>query len=230
MNMVAVEELLLTTDNFIKSQESLIEHKEGLKSRIDVLNEQIHKESEELDLLIRAATLIGNVSDENTSNTLNRITGIINKALAVLFPHDPRSVKVQKVMYRTVYTHFVVELTTSAGKKRSFKQSGSGLAQVISFLFTISLIDARKGRKIVVMDELLNGLHPDAKLIIMDLIKALSNRFQFILTEYGLDVGTQYEVVNKNETSTISLYESGTYYMDLYKKRLISVKDIVGTV
>lgn len=173
----------------------------------------IDSKKDKILLMKEAADVLGNISDTNTKNTLDYITNVINQALGVLFKEDGRRIQLNKIMYQNIYPHYVVELETIDGKKRTFKQSGTGLAQVISFLFTISLIDARNGRKIFVMDELLNGLHPTAKEIISDLMVALSEQFQIIIVEYGLDVGKEYEIKKTGDTASIKPYE-GAYYKD----------------
>ena len=123
-----------------------ITHKErrviatNLYNQADALKKEIDKTSADLQTYICACNLLGEVSDETTQDTLDKISGVINKALGVLFPTDSRTVRISKSMYREVHPHFNVDLITENGVVRSFKQSGSGLAQVISFLFTINNI------------------------------------------------------------------------------------------
>lgn len=216
--MGTVDELLQSSRDFIVEQETKTKAKESIGKQLEDIAKELEEKGKTLEDMIRAATILGNVADENTQFILTKITGVINSALAEMFKEDKRSISIKQTMYRNVYPHFVVELETEEGVKRTFKQSGTGLAQVISFLFTVCLIDARKGRKIIVMDELLNGLHPDAKVIVKNLIKVLSGKFQFVIVEYGVDIGKQYEVVKTNAVADVIPYQGEAYYRDLNLK------------
>lgn len=212
--------------NYIEKAESLLQdnkYKKSLKMNLEEkykkIQEDIDKKSKELDVYLRASSLIGTVSDNTIKETLGVITEVINRALAVLFPEDPRTIRIEHKMYRNAYPHFVVVLETGVDKKvRKFSQSGSGLAQMISFLFTVALIDTRKARRLIIMDEVLNGLHPTAKKMMRDLMLAVSKTFQFIIVEYDYDVGKQYEVIPNGKTSNVIHYDSDSYYYDLKLK------------
>lgn len=205
MNLDSAHELL---DNAVESSREgitlalanakLRETYTTLKSEVDVLSSEIEVGCDTLNTMVKAAKILSSVSEECTNQVLSAITGVINKSLQVLFPDDPKTIEIVHSIYRDTHPQYTLTLRTQNGVPRAFNQSGTGLAQVISFLFTTCLIDARKGRNIMVMDELLNGLHPDAKGIVRDIMLALSTRkndpFQFIIVEYGVDIGKQYEV------------------------------------
>lgn len=214
LDNLSVDELIKEGYNVIASQEEKLKQKVLIDKRVSNLEKEIEEAEVLLETYLKASTLIGTVADENTKATIDKITVVINKALRVLFPNDVIEVSLEQEMYRKSYPHFKVTLKLD-GKERTFKQNGTGLAQIVSFLFTVSLVDARGGRKIIVMDELLNGLHPDAKYIIKGLIEALSNRFQFIIVEYGVDIGKQYKIEKEGGTANVEEYISGTYYKDV---------------
>ena len=131
-----VDTLLADSRNYIVKIETESENQEKIRKQLEEIDKELKEKSKTLEDMIRAATLLGNVADENTQFILGKITGVINSALAEMFKEDKRKISIKQVMYRNVYPHFVVELETADGIKRTFKQSGTGLAQVVSFLFT----------------------------------------------------------------------------------------------
>lgn len=184
-----------------------------LKEELDTLVKELEIDLDKLNVMSRAANLLSQVSDDTTTKLLERVTGIINSCLGELFPGDSRRIKIVSEVFNKVYPHYTVVLTNSQGKVRSFDQSGSGLAQVISFLFSICLIEAYGGRKIFVMDELLNGLHPEAKKVIKAMIEdVLTPGFQFVVVEYGVDIGTQYEVVKEGTVASVVPVPESNYF------------------
>lgn len=213
-----VDTLLKESRAFVTEQETLSKSKEDVRIKLENISEEIKEKAQQLDEMIRAAAILGTVADEHTHTFLRRITDTINAALGDIFKDDKRMVHITQIMYHNSHPHFILELETEDGIKRSFKQSGTGLGQIVSFLFTVCLILARKGRKIIVMDELLNGLHPDAKEIIKFVIYTLKekNGVQFVLVEYGMDIGKQYQVVKNSSIARVSEYEGGTYYRDMF--------------
>lgn len=191
------------------------------------LEEKIAKMTQELEdmrnqycVMMEAQQLLSCVSDANTSVVLDYITGIINKTLSNLFPHDSRRIELQKKLYQGQYAHITIALRGTDNQVRDIQlQSGTGLRQVISFLFVLSLIEIRKGRPILLMDEILSGLHPTAKRVISDIIKIFAqDDFQFIMIEYGLnDLGKLYLVEKPSSIATVTPYGEPIYKNETFK-------------
>ncbi len=198
--MSAYTEQILTYDVAFKRQQEL-------KETVDNLRKQLEEENKQYVVMLEAQKLLATVSDSNTKEILDYITGIINKALFELFPYDRQRIYLEKKLHAGQYPHIVVRLESSDGDKRDLEfQTGTGERQVISFLFVVCLIEVRKGRKLLVMDELFSGLHPEAKRIIIDILQIFAeNGFQFAMVEYGVDsVGKLYIVEKPNKTATIT--------------------------
>ena len=158
-------------------------------------------------VMLEAQQLLTTVSDNNTTVVLDYITGIINKTLGELFPHDNRRIYLEKSMYQGQHAHINIKLTGTNGKVRDLQlQSGTGLRQVISFLFILSLIEVRKGRRFLLADELLSGLHPEAKRITMDIVQIFAEEgFQFAMVEYGVnDLGRIYIVEKPDKIAKVT--------------------------
>ena len=180
---------------------------QDIKEKIDVLTTKLGEMNTRYVNMIEAQQLLTTVSDANTTAVLDYITGVINKTLGELFQHDSRRIYLEKSMYQGQHAHINIKLTGTNGKVRDLTlQSGTGLRQVISFLFVISLIEIRKGRRLLIADELLSGLHPEAKRVVTDIIQIFAEEgFQFAFVEYGVnDLGKIYLVEKPNDVATVT--------------------------
>ena len=192
---------------------------QNIKSQIDNLLDRVKDMNSEYAVMLEAQQLLATISDSNTTAVLDYMTGVINKALSEIFTHDTRRIFLEKKLHNGQYAHINVRLEAHNGAVRDMVlQSGTGLRQIVSFLFSISTIEIRKGRRILLMDELLNGLHPNAKRIIMDIIQIFAEEgFQFIFVEYGVDdVGKIYLVEKPNETATVTPLGSKKYENEVF--------------
>lgn len=214
MELAAVKQKLAEAGNLSIKYRALQAEAEALQAEEKTLTNELETLKTKQDTLMRASCLLGLVSDEMTQTALNDVTAIVNKALLVLYPEGNRQIKITKSVYRKKYQHYNVDLIVDGGKIRSFKQSGSGLKQVISFLLLLSFVDARGGRKLIVMDEILPGLHSSGKAIVKALMQAVSDRFQFVVIAYDFDIGDEFEVVRRGDTATITPYAGNRYYAD----------------
>lgn len=192
---------------------------QDLDKKIEDLLEKLSDMNEQYAVMLEAQQLLATVSDNNTTAVLDYITGIINKALSELFPYDTRHIFLEKKLIRGEHAHIVVKLTNGEGVVRDLQlQTGTGLRQIISFLFVLSLIEVRKGRRILLMDELFSGLHPEAKSIVTDIIEIFAEEgFQFVMVEYGAnDIGKIYMVEKPDDTAKVTPLESDKYNDEVF--------------
>lgn len=189
-----------------------------LKDRIDAMQSKLADMRNQYCVMVEAQQLLATVSDSNTTAVLDYITGIVNKALSEIFPHDSRRIFLEKKMHNNQYAHINIKLSGTGGKTRDLTlQSGTGLRQVISFLFVLSTIEIRKGRRFMVMDEILSGLHPEAKRIVMEIMQIFAEEgFQFMMVEYGVNnVGRIYIVEKPDKISTVTPLD-GAYNNEVF--------------
>lgn len=195
----------------IEQRDSNIQKAEKIQETIEDL------EKKYVDML-EAQQLLSTISEENSNKVLSYITSIINRALSELFPHDTRRVYLEKTLHANQHAHINVVLETSDGRKRDLTiQSGTGLRQVISFLFVLSLIEIRKGRRLLMMDELLSGLHPEAKSVVKRIMTIFAEEgFQFVMVEYGVnDLGKIYLVEKPDNEAKVTALD-GEYNNEVF--------------
>jgi hypothetical protein len=174
---------------------------EQYRKHIEEIQAKYHEQVE----LTEVQQLLSAVSDQNTMETLDFVTGVINRTLAEMFTSDVRSISLEKKLHGGKYPHVNVQLVDGSGAKRDLVvQSGTGLRQVVSFLYTVCLIQLTGQRKLLISDEILSGLHVDAKKTIEEVIEVLSKDMQFVMVEYHMNtVGRLYNVEKRGKVARV---------------------------
>ena len=215
-----IEEII--DEGFYPTHIGMVKRALAEKKRLEVRKCTLTKDLKEAQNLyvnmLDAQKVLSVISDENTARTLDFITGMVNKVLSEMFTTDTPHIKITKKLYGDCKPHIVVELIDGSGNSLDMAlQSGTGLSQVVSFMYAICLIEIRKGRRLLIMDERLNGLHKEAKRIISEVIKIFAKGgFQFIFVEYGLnDIGKIYNVEKFGDESKIVSLDEGQTYDDM---------------
>lgn len=202
---------------------AILNHSLSEKDRLTTLEnekrDKIKKEESEIYDLTTALKILNTVADENTFRTLDFITGVVNKTLGELFKQDSRRIKIEKKMFAGKHAHLNVELTDSDGNVLDFVlQSGTGLQQVISFLFSLCLIKVSGSRCLFIQDELLGGVHSAAREVLTNIIKIFAEDFQFIMVEYGMDkLGKIYSVEKIGKVSKVTSVDGDYDPMAIYQ-------------
>lgn len=187
-----------------------------IRKREHVLNELAENQKLYVRML-NAQKLLSTVSDDNTEQTLSFITGMVNKVLAEIFPNNVRRIKLKKKLYAGSKPHINVILVNDEGIELEMDlQEGEGIKQIVSVMYVICLIEIRKGRRLLILDERLNGLHARAKKVLSEILKIFSDGgFQFIFVEYSLnDLGKIYNIEDRGGKS-VPVYVEGNYSDDL---------------
>lgn len=195
-----------------------LSNKKNLSKKRELLIKQLAESQSLYVRMLDAQKLLSSVSDDNTEQTLTFITGMVNKVLAEIFPTDVRRINLKKKLFAGSKPHINVELVNGKGNTLDINiQEGAGISQIISIMYVICLIEIRKGRRLLILDERLNGLHKEAKRILAEIIKIFSEGgFQFIFVEYSLnDLGKIYNVEKRGNESQVVCIEGNEYSDDL---------------
>lgn len=212
--------------NIISDLSSSLKMCRELEAKRQLLTNKYKEAENAYTEMVEAQKLISLLSDKNTNETLNYISGMVNKTLSEIFPMDKYYVKLERKLYQN-RPHITLELhqVDNSGVDHILDaayQSGTGVSQVISFMYVICLIEIRKGRRLVILDERLNGLHLEAKRIIAKIIELFAKGgFQFIFVEYSLN--------NLGKTYNVERHEGSSYLQEFegeYKDDIIYVSDV----
>ena len=173
-----------------------------LWSEANSLEEQILNTSE-------AIKVLATINDKASMDVLNFIQNVINQAIQKLFTNGAyRFAFKRSTIGKAPVINAELFERKSDGTEIALDfnlQTGDGISQIIAFLFTLSLIEIRGIRPLIILDETLKGFHPSAIPTIKDIIKVFTaHGFQIVCVEYDLDeLGKIYHAEMKNGTSML---------------------------
>lgn len=206
-----------------------LEKKKQLIEQVRKLDDRLVSQQTQYVDLLEAQRILSAVSDENTTKTLDYISSMVNKVLLELFPEDPYYIKMTPKLYAGTKPHLIVELYDANSHLLDVStQSGDGIKQVVSFMYVICLIEIRKGRRLLILDERLNGLHKRAKNCLSKIIEIFTKGgFQFIFVEYSLnDIGKIYNVERVNIPQTGQTISTVSYVDGEYTDDIIHLSEV----
>ena len=175
-----------------------------------------------VDLYRLACNLSKDISTHLLNDTLAQIGVAVNKAISYLFNDGVhREVRIESSLFAEKNPHFDVKLYVqnpdmTEEKEQSWLLSGDGLAQVVSALIIICILD-RNNSKLVVFDECFNGVAPQARNLLLTLFSGFED-FQFLIIEHGAEpVGKHYAIHSAGGLATVYDMQNKKDY-DAYSK------------
>lgn len=196
----------LSYSSVLGEMNSILKTKKVLEKEVVNYHQKLYDSQSLYVRMLNAQKILSTVADKNTNQVLDFITSMTNKVLSEIFPDDPYKVQMTRKLYAGSKPHVLIELLDGEGNILDMStQCGTGLNQIVSFMYVICLIEIRKGRRLLILDERLNGLHKTAKRFMSHIIEIfVKGGFQFIFVEYSLnDLGKIYNVEKRGTESKL---------------------------
>lgn len=214
-------------NNSIDTLKKALQEQEFRKKQVERLN-QLAKEAEEQaenlekeQLLVeKALRLIIEAGDLVAEDSYRFIMRSVNSLLDKMFKDCERKIRLTQKTVGGKNPTLSVEVIAD-GQVRDLSESGHGIAQIVSLVCVICLIVLNGSRRLVVLDEVLNGVSIQNKAALSEALWAFTEiGFQFIICEHAFvpEGAKVYEVVNNGGVSSIArtyIQGEGVYGVEL---------------
>lgn len=158
-----------------------------------------------IETLEKALMVFQNVSDERNRSAKEALEKVINWALSKVFSSDVQSYEFQIDERADGRSGRVMELSLkdlNTGHSRSLSdQSGTALAQIVSFLIILTVIKFSNTSKILVLDEVFSGLEDETMILMFsDILASLSDNegFQIFIVEQNSLISSNEDIHRVN--------------------------------
>lgn len=166
------------------------------------------------------------ISTQRTENAKNELEDVLNWVLDKIPLEQQYSARIEESTGKNRGLNIILSDKDTGFERSISEQSGTALAQILSFLMVIIVIKFSGATRIVVIDEVFSGIDdPDVVDMFGKILVALSENenFQFIMVEHqpSLDEIEGMNVVALELTD----YEKGTVVKEQYTKQKQTVAE-----
>lgn len=185
----------------VQALRSDVQKKRQLEERINRSKEGVEDNLRREADLRSAYDLLGTVQEEAVSKGIQHVMNGVNTVLARIFPNDEYRVSLEHELYRDKHHHVNLYLSENGSPALDLVHStGNGIRNIIAFLMRLLLVEISGGRKLLVMDELLQGISEHNKRIMYDIMKlSVANGWQFLVIEHQFPDVPNTVLVNRRD-------------------------------
>lgn len=217
-------------NNSIDTLKKALQEQEFRKKQVERLNQlakEVEEQAENLEkeqlLVEKALRLIIEAGDLVAEDSYRFIMRSVNSLLDKMFTDCERKIRLTQ---KTVGKNPTLSVEVIAdGQVRDLSESGHGIAQIVSLVCVICLIVLNGSRRLVVLDEVLNGVSIQNKPALSEALWAFTEiGFQFIICEHAFvpEGAKVYEVVNNGGVSSIArTYIQGEEVAEMEESELV---------
>jgi len=168
---------------------------ENYAKEIFELIDKQDKIQKEIELIKKCIFVLQKISDDRNMKSRKDMQELIDSALSSIFPDREYSVVIDEYSHGT-RKHMKI-LLSDGGVTRELKLShGTGVKQIISFLFNISLLAFKGSSRVMLLDETLASISDNKAIIVSDMLVSLKNKnnFQFLIIDHNDNLWENEEV------------------------------------
>jgi len=201
-----------TLKTALQAQEFRKQQVERLKERAAESEDKAQELEQEQMVVEKALRLIIEAGDLIAEDSYRFIMRSVNSLLEKMFTDCTRQIRLTQKMVGKNPT-LSVEVIADGEARDLAESSGHGIAQIVSLVCVICLIVLNGSRRIVVLDEVLNGVAVQNRPALSEALWAFTEiGFQFLICDHAFipDGAKVYHFVNNDGTSSIeSTYIQG---------------------
>lgn len=217
MSLLKVESILKECDNRRESVKLLRRQSETIENTVKKYESDIEDKTNERMLCEKASTLFKSIADDRNREAKKQIEEVLNYALSSIPLEQNYVARLEEVASKRSGKELTVILTDrDTGYERTIKnQTGTWIAQVISFILTMIIIKFSGSSRIMILDEVFTGME-DREMVHMfgDILTALAKNegFQLFMVEHRKELDGVEGI--KRIPLGIEDYEDGTVVLN----------------